>query len=527
MKTQHLWNGVQMCRLHAAIDPDAPLQMVEIPESWDKEAATAILNFCPEYYTDKSPIQADILASRWIFPLCRQTSTITPQDWETLLLFRQACPNDAIWKNNYNAKLGITINLAAFASSEKGFNARTYRHALHVATQTLRILHNQQSNNTNGELPFTKITKKPRYNDTLDLLSVPPKPTAGTIYLSNLDACLAQLGYDYDHPDSRDIACCIACFTTLLANIGCGSDFLPLLPDWNALLELSKEAKELWALASEEPETAQPRVNTSFSLPNNVADLLLGVETCGFHPNFSPLKENGHLKTSTLLRLFHRGYTLETALAALLSSETILALPSMQSQYAMHKALVGFVTHMPAKPDPITNPLSLKATLPRGVRKTLPPRRKGITQKASIAGRSLLLRTNEYEDGSLGELSITTTKENTMIKGLLDYLSQAVTIGLQYGASLDDYVDIFAYSHFGISGTVEGDPNAMYATSILDYCFRALSDIYLEKFLPDAPNNIREKENYSPMLPFQLSEDGEEVNKKILLSKKRNLKLVS
>lgn len=509
MKAQHFWNSVRMRNLQTAIDPDAPLYSVTIPEDWENNAATAILELCPEHQLDVSPIKADILIANWVFPLCEQTDQFTVEDWEHILLHRQACPNASIWKNDTSQKLGITINLAAFASAEAGFDARAYRHVLEIAGHTLRILYRQQANFMNGELPFTELTEsidKQSQNKQFDLT---PQPSAGIIYLSNLDACLAQLGFDYDSHDGRDIACCLACFATLLANAGCGADFLPLSPDWNALPELTSTAKDIWALASEEPASRLERIDTSFSLPGNPTDLLLGSEACGLAPIFSPLREDGLLNFSTLARLAHKGLTLESALAASLAGEQLLTPPSQQAHYAMHQALAGFVTHMPARPNQITYPLSQKAMLTRGTKRPLPPRRKGITQKASIAGRGLFLRTGEYEDGTLGEISITPTKESAMVKGLLDSLSQAVSIGLQYGAPLQDYVSHFAYSRFGIAGTVEGDPNALYATSFLDYSFRVLSDVYLNESLADAPNNLHVGEDMVPMLPLELPEDDE------------------
>lgn len=509
MKAKHLWNGIRMRNLQTAIDPDAPLYSVTIPEDWESNAATAILQLCPEHQLDVSPIKAEVLTANWLLPLCEQTDQFTVKDWENILLHRQACPNDSIWKHDTSQKLSITINLAAFASAETGFDAQSYRHVLQIAAETLRILYRQQANFMNGELPFLEPTESIARKDDDKQLEFVPQPSAGIIYLSNLDACLAQLGFDYGSNDGRDIACCVTCFATLLANAGCGSDFLPLSPDWNALPELASTAKEIWALASDEPQSRLERIDTSFSLPGNPSDLLLGSESCGLAPIFSPLREDGLLNFSTLARLAHKGLTLESALAASLAGEQVLTPPSSQAHYAMHQALAGFVTHMPARPSQITYPLSQKAMLTRGTKRPLPPRRKGITQKASIAGRGLFLRTGEYEDGSLGEVSITPTKESAMVKGLLDSLSQAVSIGLQYGAPLKDYVSHFAYSRFGVAGTVEGDPNALYATSFLDYSFRVLSDVYLNESLPDAPNNLHVGEDTVPMLPLELPEDDE------------------
>ncbi|MFT8778621.1 MAG: vitamin B12-dependent ribonucleotide reductase, partial [Gluconacetobacter liquefaciens] len=157
--------------------------------------------------------------------------------------------------------------------------------------------------------------------------------------------------------------------------------------------------------------------------------------------------------------------------------------------------------------DPSSMPtLRARLALDRGVRRHLPARHGGVTQKASVGGHRLFLRPAEYEDGSLGEVTITPAREGPMTRGLLDALGQAVSIGLQYGAPLNDYVDAFAYTRFGPAGTVEGDPVASYATSMLDYAFRALSDAYLGHKLPDAPHQDDLTDTPSPMLPLDFPE---------------------
>lgn len=93
-----------------------------------------------------------------------------------------------------------------------------------------------------------------------------------------------------------------------------------------------------------------------------------------------------------------------------------------------------------------------------------------------------------------------------MVKGLMDSFSEAVSIGLQYGAPLEEFVNSFAYSCFGPAGTVEGDPVATYATSMLDYAFRALSEAYLSNKLPDGPHEDEQMEP-DPLLPLDLPGD--------------------
>ncbi len=508
MKTRHLWNDVRMRNLQAAVDPDASLYSVTIPAQWEDQSASAILQLCPSYQLESHVIRTDKVITSWLLPLCNYAKNAGIQewgltDWENILLYQQACPNQRIWQNDISQKPAFTINLAAFASTETGFDAHAYHKVLQIIIDSIHILYEQQFNFINSELPFTELQNKTQKDAVSSITSNYSHDFAGTLYLTNLDTCLAQLGLDYDSHQGRDVACCLTCFATLLSTAGCGSDYLPLSPDWNALPELTSLAKEIWSLASEKKKSLLPRIETSFSIPGP-EDILLNSEACGLAPIFSPVTEDGHLAMSTIARMAKQGLTPENALAATLSGNLILQPPSHQAHCTMHQALIGFTTSMPPRPHPLEYPLASKTILPRGVREPLPPRHKGITQKASIAGRGLFLRTGEYEDGKLGEISITPLKENTMVKGLLDSLGQAVSIGLQYGVPLKEFVSTFAYSRFGIAGTVEGDPGAIYATSFLDYSFRLLSDVYLNQPLPDAPNNLYSSNEKLPLLPLDL-----------------------
>lgn len=530
MNTRHIWNGVRMRNLQAAIDPDASLYSVTMPARWEDQTATAILQLCSSYQLESSSVKTDQIIANWLLPLCNHAANAgiknwKVSDWETILLNQQACPNQRIWQNDNSQKPAFTINLAAFASTETGFDAHSYRKILQIVIDSIRILYKQQFNFINSELPFPDLQISPKQIPVDSENAKSYHNIAGTVYLTNLDACLAQLGLEYDSIQGRDVACCLTCFATLLSTAGCGSDYLPLSPDWNALPELTTLAKEIWSLASEEKTLPLPRIETSFSIPGP-EDLFLGSEACGLAPIFSPVTEDGHLAISTIARMAKQKLTPESALAATLSGNLILQPPSHQAHCAMHQALIGFTTSMPPRPHPMEYPLASKTILPRGIREPLPPRHKGITQKASIAGRGLFLRTGEYEDGKLGEISITPLKENAMVKGLLDSLGQAVSIGLQYGVPLKEFVSAFAYSRFGIAGTVEGDPGAIYATSFLDYSFRLLSDVYLKQPLPDAPNNLQSDEEKLPMLPLDLPE--EEMNQSHSSPRKHSkFKLVS
>ncbi len=117
----------------------------------------------------------------------------------------------------------------------------------------------------------------------------------------------------------------------------------------------------------------------------------------------------------------------------------------------------------------------------RAERQRLPERRKGYTQKASVGGHKVYLRTGEYEDGKLGEIFVDMHKEGAAFRSLMNNFAIAVSIGLQYGVPLEEYVDAFTFTRFEPSGLVEGNETIKMSTSILDYIFRELAISYLSR----------------------------------------------
>jgi ribonucleoside-diphosphate reductase alpha chain len=115
-------------------------------------------------------------------------------------------------------------------------------------------------------------------------------------------------------------------------------------------------------------------------------------------------------------------------------------------------------------------------------RERMPDRRKGYTQKAVVGGHKVYLRTGEYDDGRLGEIFIDMHKEGAALRSLLNNFAIAVSLGLQYGVPLDEYVDAFTFTRFEPSGPVQGNDSIKYATSILDYVFRELAVSYASRF---------------------------------------------
>jgi ribonucleoside-diphosphate reductase alpha chain len=151
----------------------------------------------------------------------------------------------------------------------------------------------------------------------------------------------------------------------------------------------------------------------------------------------------------------------------------------------------------------------LKRELSRIVeRKQLPAKRRGYTIKGKVGGQALFLRTGEYGDGTLGEIFIDMAKEGATMRSLLNSFAIAISVGLQYGVPLEEYVDKFAFTRFEPAGIVE-HPNIKNATSVLDYIFRLLAYEYLDRddlvHVPD-PNRITHAQEVAAARVQELSQ---------------------
>jgi ribonucleoside-diphosphate reductase alpha chain len=151
----------------------------------------------------------------------------------------------------------------------------------------------------------------------------------------------------------------------------------------------------------------------------------------------------------------------------------------------------------------------LKRELSRIVeRKQLPAKRRGYTIKGKVGGQALFLRTGEYTDGTLGEIFIDMAKEGATMRSLLNSFAVAISVGLQYGVPLEEYVDKFAFTRFEPSGIVD-HPNIKNATSVLDYIFRLLAYEYLDRedliHVPD-PNKRPHMEEVQQAIQQELSQ---------------------
>lgn len=115
-------------------------------------------------------------------------------------------------------------------------------------------------------------------------------------------------------------------------------------------------------------------------------------------------------------------------------------------------------------------------------RRRLPDRRSGYTQKARIGGHKMYVRTGEYEDGSLGEIFLDMHREGAAFRSLMNCFAIAVSLGLQHGVPLEEFVDAFVFTRFEPNGVVSGNPHIKMSTSVIDYLFRELAITYLGRY---------------------------------------------
>nr|WP_230880550.1 vitamin B12-dependent ribonucleotide reductase [Bombella sp. ESL0385] len=499
-----------MRTLQISIDSDSSnLRSVTVPSVWSDDAAQALIQLTP---AEGGPIRLASEAARWVdlidsTPLLPHTPQGTPpagRSLSYLLLMQQMAPNAALWRNDPDGQPGFIVRLSGFVQDGL-FATEHFAACLKLACDSLRRLDAAQRPYRSGELPLFDDPAPAHHDDG----------PVGLILLSDLDACLAALGMEYDSTEGRDFAKAISHLTQLIARAGTAKPakafHCPHHP------EIEKTAIAITS-ALQSVTTLSP-IETGFSSPGMV-DALLDVEACGLGPIFSLVTQHGTLRASTLNRLAHKGLSPEAALALTLEGQSPLHPAGAEAHAQMHEAVMPFCDYLPALPEPEID--DLKDKLGRGVRRPLPMRQGGFSQRTSIGGHRLFMRTSEFEDGSLAALSLAPPRESPMARGLMECFSQAVSIGLQCGVPLEMFVEQFAYSRFGACGTVEGDDVARYATSMLDYAFRALSDAYLGHHMPDAPADSNDKQQEPPMLPF-----GPDEHKTSSRTKNQRLRLVS
>jgi ribonucleoside-diphosphate reductase alpha chain len=154
-------------------------------------------------------------------------------------------------------------------------------------------------------------------------------------------------------------------------------------------------------------------------------------------------------------------------------------------------------------------------------RQKLPFRRSGYTQKVKIGGQSVYLRTGEYENGQLGEIFIDMHREGAAFRSLMNCFAIAISLGLQHGVPLEEFVDAFVFTKFEPSGMVNGSPHVKMTTSIIDYIFRELAVTYLERddLAHVAPEDILTRK----LKPSEEQDLANEVEKKSLLKESKKI----
>ena len=168
---------------------------------------------------------------------------------------------------------------------------------------------------------------------------------------------------------------------------------------------------------------------------------------------------------------------------ALLEQDFSLWLPALESE--LDRLTADRMTHIAALAEDLMAEDAAPQTVfeaPSGVSRTrLPDRRKGYIQKSTVGGHKVYLHTGEFDDGSLGEIFIDMHKEGAAFRSLMNNFAIAVSLGLQYGVPLEEYIDAFVFTRFEPAGEVTGNDRISRATSILDYIFRELAVSYLAR----------------------------------------------
>jgi ribonucleoside-diphosphate reductase alpha chain len=483
MKAIRTWQGVRMRRVMAGADPDAPQRLVTLPVAWDDAAAAALTNLMP----GGEPVTLAVAADAWIRPVAERALRAgleipLSERLHRMLLLRHGAPSAPVWQGESGTEPAFVLNLASFHDGANGFDAPAFAEAVETAVTALTL--------------------------------AAPTATRLAVGVADLAGLLAMLGIEYGSSESLAIARAIAAILRGRAEAASGALarlFGPVAPGTPCWPEPPIDTP-LPGLAAAAHAARQAAVATdglrhtalTVIAEPGPADALLGVETGGIAPSFSPLASTGGLSRASRAWLAANGITAESALAEVLAGGDPFPAPGSAAHVAMHDAVAPFVHAMPVRPEPVRHPAYASR------RRELPARRAGYTQKAAVGGHRLYLRTGEYDDGALGEVFIALHKEGAAFRGLMDNFAIAVSLGLQHGVPLEAYVEAFTFTRFGPAGAVEGDPAVTHATSLLDYSFRHLAANYLGRNdIPEAEPEEADtvgngSRDHAPLLPLDL-----------------------
>ncbi|WP_027284633.1 TSCPD domain-containing protein [Rubritepida flocculans] len=475
-----LWDGVALRRTRIGADPDAPPRAVALPIGWEEEAAAALAALAP----GAGPASLPRLAEAWIGAALargRKAGLVTEREaprlaegWRALLLTRRGAPGAESWRGEAKAEPRFVLNLPAFLEPEGGFDIEGYAEACALGLRFLDCA-------TAG------------------------KPARLRLGFADLAGWLAGLGLPYDSPGAREAAAALAALTRgaaeaesgrLAERLGAREPVALIWPEPPA--ETPVPGLAAAARAALDAAMASPglRHRSIVALaPPDAAEALLGAETGGIAPAPGATR------------------AVETP-SGVVDVPTRAARRCPEGQVARLLAPVGeaarrrmLETVAPFLSGPAPAPVALPAP-PRPAPAPRPAlrRQRGQTLHVTIGGQRVALRTAE-EAGQLREIAFSLAREGATTRSLLEAFAQAVSIGLARGVPLAEFVEAFAYTRFGPSGAVEGDPDIPRATSVLDWAFRRLALDHLGAALPQpegeegAPARSPEP---APLLPLDL-----------------------
>jgi hypothetical protein len=471
-----------MRQVAASANPDLPARLITLPATWDDRAAEALAALAP----GDGPVSLAGAAQAWLGTLGQRAKAAGKPEaligqLQTLLRLRRAAPNLAIWRGTQDQRggaPGYVLNAAGFFEPGSGFDVAGFAAAARAAAAACLLL--------------------------------APAASRMDIGLAGLDDLLACLGLDYASRAARDVGASLAACLRAEVELGLEGDQPDLLatgatwpkpPKECGIPGLAETAAASRARVRRAPDLLPA---TGIFAPGPV-DALLGIETGGIAPAFSPVRER-HLTRAAQHRLAAAALSPEAALATVLEGGVLLPVADLPAHAAMLQAVAPYLDVVPPLPSGLPAPDGDRPEKRRRA-EPLPSRRSGMVQKASVGGHRVFLRTGEYADGRLGEFSLTLPRETASVRCLAECFAQAVSLGLQHGIGLDEFAEAFALTRFGPAGDVEGDAAVSRATSFVDYAMRSLMAHYAGKTLPEPEVNeelARADATATPLLPMEL-----------------------
>lgn len=466
------WHGTRLAAVEAEADPDAPPRRAVLPAAWGADAAGALLALVG----GEGPADLVRAATALLRPVAAADAALALR-LHALLAARRAAPSAWLWRGE-TASPGYVLALPGFVGLEGEFEVADFAAAAEDAVRALA--------------------------------SLAPEAELVAVSMADFAWLCASLGLDYASPAARRLgaglarllaAATSAASADLAAELGARAPAyaVPAAAPEDSLPGLAAAIRAAEARAAGRPRRFA--ATTAITAPGAV-EALLGVETGGIAPAFSPLGDAGGLTRTARAWLAARAIAPEAAIAQLLAGHSPFPAVSEAAHAAMFDTVAPFMDAMP--PRPAASPPA---------REALPARRNGYTQRATIGGHKLYLRTGEYADGRLGEIFVGLHKEGAAFRGLMDNFAIAVSLGLQHGVPLSEFVDAFTFTRFGPAGEVEGDPAVAHATSLLDYMFRNIAANYLGVAVPAAASEEADTvgegaRDRAPLLPLALPASG-------------------